>query len=363
MKKLLLIFSVLFAFLLILTGCSIKLTNNKLSDGGVFRSTNHGQNWEQIVFAGLTGKKQNKKVYLDKIEVKKILFDPLNSEILYLATNDSGLYLSLNQGNEWQQILKTSSTINDFAIDYKNSQIIYVAIDNKIYKTGDLGHSWNIIYTDSQPKQTITVLATDDYDNRRVYAGTSDGRLLRSLDYGNYWYNLVRIKSAIRNIIINPKDTRKIYLSTSQEGIYYSADLGQTWQEPQISKLEQQFSGIRQLYFSLLDPTQENNLIIATKYGLLKSSDGGTTWNDYKLITLPGGVTINTVAINPKNSNEILYSVNNILSITYDNGQTWTNNILPTTRQISQILFNPDNPEIIYFGTKLAPKEKKGFFF
>lgn len=361
MKNLKLITILLIAIFSI-TGCDISFSSSKLTDGGIFRSKDHGNTWEQIVFAGYTGKKQNKKVNIDKVNIKELIFAPQDANVLYLSTFSDGLYLSTNQGDEWLKIFASKVTINDFALDYKNNQTIYLTVNNNVYKTIDQGQNWNIIYTDSQPGQIINAIAIDSYDNRRIYIGLSDGRLLRSLDYGTSWLNLYDLDTGIKNIIINSRDTRKIYLTTEKEGIYYSDDLGQTWQEPKINEQEQAFPGSRYLSYVFLNPTKENSLIIATDYGLLESTANITNWQPFKLITPPGGVKISALAVNPQNAKEIYYSVNNVLYQTFDQGQTWINTILPTSRLVSQIEFNPDNPEIIFFATRTPPKEKGGFF-
>ncbi len=346
---------------LLLAGCSIDFGSQNLRDGGVFKTNNHFQNWHQDVFAGLAS--NNKPQYIDEVTVRKIVTAPSDSRNVYLGTTNEGLYFSECSGGIWRKIFSTESAIRDIAIDYQSRKIIYLAVNNKVYKTVDLGENWEIIYTDKLPDQTVNSIATDPYDSRIVYAGISDGRLLKSVDYGSNWLNIHTISHSIKKILITPDDANVIYLATANNGIFHTKDAGVNWQEQDLKALKEQYPNIHKLNDVIFDPNKLNSLVIATKYGILFSNDYAQTWEAYQLVTPPSGVDISTIAVNTVNSDEIYYTVGNVLYVTYDNGLTWTNAILPTSRIITQLVVDSEDPDTIFFGTRLPPEEKGLFGF
>lgn len=96
------------------------------------------------------------------------------------------------------------------------------------------------------------------------------------------------------------------------------------------------------------DPNDENVVYAASSQGLMVSKNKGKDWN--KL--LDGFVS--TVAINPKNSQELLsYSEKQGLAKSEDMGKTWEN----TTSDFSGetplfISFNKQQPEVVYLLTE-----------
>ncbi|MFM8485636.1 MAG: WD40/YVTN/BNR-like repeat-containing protein, partial [Bacteroidota bacterium] len=96
---------------------------------GVWKSTDKGESWSLL---GLT----NQRI------VSKIIANPGGSQKLYAATmgipfernNQRGLYLSANNGADWQQSLFVSNQtgIIDMAVSPANPNVIYAASWDRI---------------------------------------------------------------------------------------------------------------------------------------------------------------------------------------------------------------------------------------
>ena len=67
------------------------------SDLGVFKSQDGGESWQHKVTI-------DDKKNISKVPVSDIEFDPQDSKIIYLGTMGSGLYMSTDNGDTWQQV-------------------------------------------------------------------------------------------------------------------------------------------------------------------------------------------------------------------------------------------------------------------
>ena len=359
MKKNLLLF-ISFLLILPLIGGScleIKIRTGK-ADGGVFKSVDKGETWEQKVFVRQIKKKKVETI--GYVNVYKLRFDPQNSQTVYLASREDGLYVTYNGGDKWYYLSPFKGRIDDVVVHPKSRNIIYLARGNKIYKTTNGGESWGNVYLESLPNRRINCLAIDSYDPKKVYAGISDGRLIRSVDAGESWEAIANFKDNIAQILINKNDTRIIYVATSSTGIYRTADRGNTWQNITVNDKREdlrEFHGIREFRAAVFDQTKFDSLVIATRYGLLRTDNGGKSWQAYKLLTLPGTILINSLAVNPKNNQEIYYITNHTLFKTDDGGENWVTRALPTSRIGCALLVNPEHPQILFLGV-YKPKKK-----
>jgi len=97
-------------------------------------------------------------------------------------------------------------------------------------------------------------------------------------------------------------------------------------------------------------------LIFISKFGMLKSADGGATWKVVELLPASKTTGILAVAVNPLNSSEFYYATASTLIKTTDGGSKWSSQKLPYGRLTTDIKINHINPEIIYLSTQLASK-------
>ena len=103
--------------------------------------------------------------------------------------------------------------------------------------------------------------------------------------------------------------------------------------------------------FLASDPARASTLYAATSLGLLKSLDGGASWESLGE-TLPRDVPPSAVAISRHNSKELYVGYDGLgLFKSFDGGQTWQpmNDGLPNT-SVRCIAINPLNPNLVYLG-------------
>ena len=269
------------------------------------------------------------------------------------------MYVTYNAGEKWSSIFTDRGKINDIAIDPNSRNIIYVATGNKIFKSADGGENWTQSYLETLPQRTVNCLAIDNYDTNKVYAGISDGRLIRSLDGGISWKLVNKFKENIKQVLINKNNTQIIYVATPNRGIFRTTNLGESWTNITVDDKRtdlKEYEGINEFKFAVFDQTKSDSLLIATRYGLLKTDNGGGSWQEINLVSVPKTTEILSIAINPQNNQEIYYGIANALYKTRDGGRNWETKSLPTTRAAQCLLIDPQTPEIVYLGVTKIEK-------
>lgn len=337
---------------LILTGAGCIQFGGKggAADGGVFKSSDKAESWQQKVALAAV-----KPSSIANVNVATMVFDPQDPKTIYLGTAENGLFYTTDGADSWFQVGAFSSgLINVVAPDAKDKCNVYVAVGNKIFKTTDCLRTWQNIYVDSRPDQIVTSVAVDFYNSSIIYAGLSGGEFLKSNDAGTSWTALKRFENRIAKILLAPEDSRIIYVATQDQGIWKSTDSGINWSS--LNEGLNQFGGAFEFKNLVVDVSQKDSLILASKYGLLKTRDGGKTWQAINLLTPPGSVEIYSLAVNPQNGNEIYYGTSSTFYKSVNGGEKWITRKMPTTRAAAYLLVDFKNPNIIYLGTKKIKK-------
>lgn len=337
----------------IASGCSVSFKGGEGgNDGGVYLSINRGDNWDQrVLVPTVSGQPQN----FGNLNTNSLAMDPSDSGAIYFGSVSNGLFYTYNGGREWFSAGSLAKvTIDAIAVDPSSKCIIYVGVDNKVYKSTDCNRTWSQVYYDNDVKTQINSIAVDHYDSLNVYIGTSRGEVIKSSDRGASWKTSGRFDDDVKKIIISPFDSRLIFAATAKSGIYRSASSGANWEElaERLKNFEDSL-GFKDLIMAPADP---GLIFLATKYGLLKSADNGDNWTKIELITPEKGATINAIAVNPKNSKEIYYVTDTTFYRSPDGGSNWTTKKLPTTRAGWKLLINWENPNIIYLGARKIEK-------
>ena len=135
----------------------------------------------------------------------------------------------------------------------------------------------------------VNAVAFDPNNSQTIYAGSGEGGLFRSTDSGATWTWLSSSWSqlAVNSIVIDPSNSSTIYVArgdyhgeiAGSYGIMKSTDGGTTWTE--IAEAAMGKIGVASLQ---MDPTNNQILIAGTgdvnTYGkIYRSTNGGSTWS------------------------------------------------------------------------------------
>ncbi len=324
------------------------------NDGGVYRSTDRGNNWEfasgrlaitqfydidiaerdKDIVAG--GAQDNGVYYRNDAGVwshipwrdgTQVAIDPTDPKIFYFSSQNglpTGLRRStdggashqqvgqngLSGGSPWITIIKLDPT--DPIADPANNRIVFVCGTNVLFRSTDGGQNWNRV-NDAlgnafTTNGTITALEFAPSSPSILYLGTSTGAVYRAVNGGATAGDWTRIdtvgspadalfpNSHIQAIRINPKDADDVWVVFSGAGVSYTRRPGM-----------------------ILNPLGISHLF--------RSTDGGQNWVDasgqFPALSLPD-VPTSAVAISDVDG-EIAYAGTDVgVFRTTDGGVTWT---------------------------------------
>lgn len=340
------------ACVIFFAGCSLTGGGN---DGGMFRSDDGGKTFSQKAAAG-----QNKNI--GATDVLSVAADPQNGDVLYLGTKSSGIFKSENGGDLWSQLQVAATTpgkVYAIAVDPQNSQNIFAAavVDGrgKIMKSVDGGASWKEIYSEATNVGLVLALGINPQDPQKIFAGTDKGEIIFSEDAGQSWRSLYRSDSgkAIYKIALDSANPDLAYFLLFESGVLRTSDGGQTFEELSRNAKDNALSissGFDQAISLAIDPLRGGTLYVGDAEGLLRSKDRGESWEVVKTLNNPQNAGIRSIAINPQNSDEIIFSAAQAFYKSNDGGVNWMPIEFNTARSPEVVAYNPQNPEQIFVG-------------
>ncbi|MFA7662526.1 MAG: hypothetical protein WCX88_01240 [Patescibacteria group bacterium] len=183
---------------------------------------------------------------------------------------------------------------------------------------------------------------------------TTDRGVFVSHDKGTSWEqktsvsNVDQVPQSISafnalEMFFDPQDSQTIYLTTESNGVYVSYNGGEKW--------ESFYSQSGLAYEIAVDPTSRNVIYISGGNKIVKSIDGGTTWNEVYFEAIPEAF-VETISIDSINSKIVYLGVSDGRLIrSLDAGKTW-NRVSDFEGKIKQVLVNPNDSDIIYVATQ-----------
>ena len=338
----------------ILAGCIQAKTEPNVS-GGVHRSRDHGQTFEQISKIDSVG--GGKDFSQDSLEFFK--FDPTDSNTIYYSSITSGLLVSHNGGNSWKNILANKGIIKNISIDPNEPCHIYAQTSQNIFKSLDCGRRWDNVYLEKIKDRTIKDLAIDIAETNKLFMSLSDGSVLLSEDFAVSWRVWHRFENneGVINLYLNPKNTQIMYAATSGN-FYRSSNQGLDWEKlSNIINKDFDFSqGSKVTKLVFLSEFDDGFYTVST-YGILKSIDGGVSWEELPLLPQPKKDKILSIAVNPANMNEVYYGTSKAIYYSKDGGVNWQTLASPSNTYNKGLLVHPVDTSILYVGSYIPPKK------
>jgi photosystem II stability/assembly factor-like uncharacterized protein len=351
MKK---VFVLPLLFVLLLTtgqSCQMGFNSKKkqevLPDAGIYKSSDSGLTWTHVPNVPTVSGKPST---IGTANILTMEVDPQDNNTIYLGTATKGVYFTYDAGATWQQRPSLSrGKVSAVEVDPSSKCIIYASFKNTVLKTTDCGRTWGTMFIDNDTGSEIIALAVDHYSTNIVYAGTSKGVVHKSFDSGRTWSTpFSKIKGKIVKFMLDSKDSRTIYIPTRANGIYKSVNAGEDWDN--LDDYLKEYKGYKSYKNLIFSPAKDNSLVLASGYGLLKTDDGGFTWDPVKLLTEPGKAGINTVAVHPNDDKIFYYTTKNIFYKTVNSGNEWETKKMFSTKAGTNFIINPETPNIMYMG-------------
>lgn len=184
--------------------------------------------------------------------------------------------------------------------------------------------------TTSTGRGRIDCIAINPVDSNIIWAGSPTGGLWKSIDGGENWTTNTDTFEVIgiSDIAINPQNPDIIYVATGDRdsykcystGVLKSIDGGITWQQTGLNTSLQYFTYGNTIYKLIINPNNPNILFAATRYGLWRTTDSGINWtsllpfDDYRFKDAAfqpnNPTTIYTVSSSPSSGVSLYKSTN-----------------------------------------------------
>jgi photosystem II stability/assembly factor-like uncharacterized protein len=351
MKRTILIAAVV---LLLGAGCiQVTGTTQGNSDGGLWVSADKGVHWTQKSAIAVVGAPRS----FTTANITAVAFDPSDAKAVYVGTDDRGLLYSYDAAETWHETSALGAVhVNAVAVSPGNKCVIFVATGNRVMRSRDCSRTWENVYVDTRADANITGLTVDFFNSANVWASTSAGDLIKSSDSGASWFAVRRFEASIRQFVMSSADSRVLWVLVEAKSLWRTTDAGATWTD--LTPTLKDFDGVLDTNSLAEDRATPNAMLLASRYGLIRTTDGGAAWKTIPLLTPTGGTTIFSLVVHPQNSKEIWYGTGNTLYHSVDGGAKWTTSRLPTTRAATSLAVNPENPGTLYLGVTLYQQKK-----
>lgn len=208
----------------------------------------------------------------------------------------------------------------------------------------------------------VNVVYVDPSNENTIYIGTPAGGIWKSTTGGTSWIalsdNLPQI--GVSGIAVDPNNSDIIYISTGDcdgsdsysIGVLKSINGGITWNTTGLTFTNTNtFSGD-----ILINPTNSNNILVATSIGIYRSINAGATWSNVKT----GNYSQGRIRFKPNDSNIVYVVNNNRFSKSTNSGATFATITagLPTSSSRLLLDVTPADANLVYI---LSANSSGGF--
>lgn len=156
----------------------------------LYRTTNGAASWSAISPDLTTAPGNSRLGTITTIDVS-----PLDSDILWVGTDDSHVWVTTDGGNNWTDVSATLPFrwVTRVVADPQDPNIAYVTFNGlrwvdpepRVYRTVDLGAKWENI-SSNLPDAPVNAFAVNPADNEQLFVGSDLGAYF-SVDNGANW--------------------------------------------------------------------------------------------------------------------------------------------------------------------------------
>jgi hypothetical protein len=327
--------------------------------GNVFKSTNGGGSWRDVTTKPWT-------------RVTALAIDPSRPETVYAGTDgrERGIAKTVDGGRHWQMVngglfdgtekftWRGEGIVSSLVVDVHDPSIVYAITEMGLFRTTDGGTRWSIIGPRPFRERSCEtcngryygygLAAAIDPGDGTIYAswtrGRTKARLYKSSDGGDSWRRIA-VHGQVTSFaaLALAGDSRRTLFAAGDwlhRGVVKSTDGGTTWRPAGLATHH-----IGALY---VDPGSQA-LYVSTEREAFKTSDGGATWQT----TAPGANVAYGPVVTDPNAPDTLYGAgaDGVVKST-DGGHTWglSSTGLVSTLVTSLVLV-PGASNTLYAGT------------
>lgn len=262
--------------------------------------------WEP---AGLEGK-----------SVVALAVSPTDSKLVFAGVTDEGIY-TLDGGANWQKVWTGTEAIYVIAFDRQKKHIIYACLEGAVLRSTTGG----LVFEKMATAKGIEVrsIVLDEASYKGIYLGTTQG-VYKSMDMGKSWQSAGLQELDISSITVRsmgPQSKPVMYATTIAGGIYKTTNLGLSWAPSNNGLADTEIVAI------LCDIKLPQKLYAASfATGVYMSDDNGQNWSHVSTgIVSLNGITLSQ-AVDPQTGRSVIYTANYAGEVykSADSGNSWT---------------------------------------
>jgi photosystem II stability/assembly factor-like uncharacterized protein len=236
---------------------------------------------------------------------------------------------------------------------------LYAATGDGIVRLDETGDGWTVErFLDGSGAQC---LAVDPRDPDTVFAGLRERGVRRTQDGGRSWTDCALPAPGVFSMAVSAADGA-VYAGTEPSRLFRSDDRGESWRELEAllelpSRPTWSFpprpwtSHVRWIAPS---PHDADLLLVGIELGgLMRSTDGGATWQDHRPGAQPD---VHSLAWHPRESARAYEAGGGGSAFTEDAGDSWQPADDGRDRNYTwSVAVDPDDPELWYVSASTGP--------
>ncbi len=286
--------------------------------------------------------------------------DAVNADpnIVYAGTATGGLWKSVDAGVTWKPIMDSlpAASIGAVSIYQASPDIVWVGTGERnrrnsagvgtgVYKSMDGGVSWQHVGLDSTGAIDAIIVHPSNPDVAYVgalgntWADSPHRGVYKTIDGGRTWQKILYVneRTGVGDLVMDPSNPQKLFAAMWEHrrwpwffksggrgsGLHVTHDGGATWRQltPAEGLPEGELGRIG-LDFARSNPKVVYAVVEATRSVMLRSDDGGLTWNtvNRERGIAPRPFYYAQVRVDPVNENRV-YNVHGTIDLSEDGGK------------------------------------------
>lgn len=325
---------------------------------GIYKTQDGGQTWTQTLFIN------------DDTGIIDLAPVPSNPNIIFAAAwerdrkawdflgngPNSGIYKSTDSGNSWEKIsvegsgFPTGGHVGRIGLAVYDQNTLYALLDNQDRRESS-----------PEKEKSNGQLTARDFESMSVekFLKLDDKKLNSFLKTNGFQekYRAENVKQMIRSGVARPKDLTK-YLETANSmlfdtpvigaEVYKSIDGGKSWTKQNEAYLDGLYYSYGYYFGEIrVDPSNVNKVYVGG-VPLLKSSDGGKTFESISRENVHADHQ--ALWVNPKKSGHLINGNDGGVNISFDDGENWIKNNSASVGQFYAINVDTQKPYHVYGG-------------